>query len=179
MCLSFSRFLSLFLHFFLFPSVSVCACVVSVYVHVCVSVCVKCRHVRCNVGSHVSCDGWSSHVTSRSFALLLFPASTMYTPNRLLLLFPDLQRIHPAAFPSAWDTQGMIQTHAGGHALALARLYLALARVYVRVGKKTVMTALAWLERERERYLYVYVPWCVPLSAFTHIYIYVYLYIYI
>jgi len=79
----------------------------------------------------------------------------------------------PAAFPSAWDTQGMIQTHAGGHALTLARLYLVLARAYVWVGRKTVMTALAWL------YIYMCMYTSVYLSLHLHIYMYIHIFIYI
>ena len=80
----------------------------------------------------------------------------------------------PAAFPSAWDTQGMIQTHAGGHALALARLYLALARAYVRDGRKTVMTSLAWLYI----YMCMYTGVCLSLHD-THTCLYIYIYTYI
>ena len=39
----------------------------------------------------------------------------------------------PAAFPSASDTQGMIQTHARGHALALARVYVIYVYTHVYI----------------------------------------------
>ena len=56
---------------------------------------------------------------------------------------------------------------------------MALARVYVRVAMKTVLTALAWLYS----YMCMYIGVCLARSLHIHIYVYIYIsvciYIYI
>ena len=100
------------------------------------------------------------HTSSGPCALFLFPAPHK-TPSRL--------------FKRLRHTQGY-DTDTGGHALALAPLYLPLAHVYMRVGMKTLMTALAWL--------HISISVCTLVCAslfiytYTHIYIYIYIYIY-
>ena len=94
--------------------------------------------------------------------LLLFPVPTTYTPSRLS------KRLR--------HTQGHDTDTHGGTCIgsrSFARLYLALARVYVRVGRKKVMTALAWL------YIYMCMYTGVCLSLHLHIYTYIYIFLYI
>ena len=96
------------------------------------------------------------HTSSGPCALFLFPAPHK-TPSRL--------------FKRLRHTQGYDTDTHGGACIGSRSLYLHFAHAYVRVGMKTLMTALAWL------YIYMCMYTGVSLSLHLHIYTYIYIFI--
>ena len=127
------------------------------------------------------------HTSSRSFALLLFQVSQPIfpapkTPRGMMQTLlrvaqpsaaPLLRSFKcPAAFSNAWDTRGVCCRHTQGmyrQTQGDMNGLIWIARVHVRVGMKTVMTALAWLYI----YMCMYIGMCLAFSLHIHIYTYI------
>jgi hypothetical protein len=98
----------------------------------------------------------------------------MYTPSRLLLLFPVPTTYTPSRLfkrlrHAGYDTDTRRGACIGSRSFVLG------SRSCVRAGRNEDSDDCTGLDI----YLYVYVHWCVPLSAFTHICIYIHIFIYI